>query len=179
MLARQDKNYDNLSEKMSLGAFFFLATPHRGASSARLLQRVLSVTIGPKPIVQELTKNSGTIDSINEDFRHYAESLRLFSLHETQPMSIGGFSKVCHRADTKEHVIFSRQEQIIVDKNSATLGYQNELSCHIDANHHTICKYKDQSDPGYDLLRKLLIKVVSDLELPGLQLVLSGAGKLY
>lgn len=102
MLARQDKNYGNLSEKMSIGAFFFLATPHRGASSARLLQRVLSVTLGSKPLVQELTKNSGTIDSINEDFRHHAGTLRLFSIHETQPMSIGGFSKVHHPSVLKQ-----------------------------------------------------------------------------
>lgn len=89
MLALQDKKYQALADCTKQGAMIFLGTPHRGSESATSLHRILSATIGSKPFVQELMRNSATLTAINEDFRHCAKDLSLWSFRETQPTTMG------------------------------------------------------------------------------------------
>lgn len=50
--------------------------------------------------------------------------------------------------------------QIVVERSSAILEYENEISSHIDADHHTICKFESREDPGYTTLKNLLAHVI-------------------
>jgi hypothetical protein len=94
MLALQDPKYHVCAGYMEKGAMIFLGTPHRGSESANALHRILSSTVGSKVFIQELMRNSGTITSINEDFRYHAKNLTSWSFHETQPTSVAGRSTV-------------------------------------------------------------------------------------
>ncbi|KAI3327016.1 hypothetical protein HD806DRAFT_380060 [Xylariaceae sp. AK1471] len=146
MLALQDPKYQDVSKCMMQGAMIFLGTPHRGSESAATLHRVLSATIGSKAFIQELMRNSDTLVAINEDFRHHVENLTLWSFHETEPTSLG-----------------PGKSSIIVDRSSAVLGYGKEASSHIDANHHTICKFETTDTPGYVTIKKLLVYLTSNI----------------
>ncbi|RYP19860.1 hypothetical protein DL765_003114 [Monosporascus sp. GIB2] len=131
---------------MENGAMIFLGTPHRGSDSAVSLHRLLSATVGSKSFIQELMRNSGTLTAINEDFRHHARHLNLWSFHETQPTSIG-----------------PGKSMLLVERSSAILGYETEGSSHIDADHHGICKYASPEDPGYCSIKKLIAYILSNI----------------
>lgn len=95
MLSLHDSLYEAVADSIRRGAITFLGTPHRGSGSASTLHKVLSATIGSKPFVEELMANSTTLTAINEDFRHYAKDLKLWSFHETKPTPTGpGLSSV-------------------------------------------------------------------------------------
>jgi hypothetical protein len=97
MLARQEAMYSGIASQIRLGAIVFLGTPHRGSDSAATLHLVLSATLGSKAYIQELMRNSGTILNLNEDFRHCASELKLWSFYETLPTSVAGKSTVSRR----------------------------------------------------------------------------------
>lgn len=50
-----------------------------------------------------------------------------------------------------------------MERTSAVLGYDNEGSAFIDADHHTICKYESSEDPGYVAVSQLLTRFVANL----------------
>lgn len=89
MLAVHDSTYADVATAISQGAMIFLGTPHRGSESAARLHTILSATIGSKAFIEELKSNSNSITAINEDFRHYAKHLTLWSFYESRPTSIG------------------------------------------------------------------------------------------
>ncbi|KAI4169254.1 MAG: hypothetical protein LQ343_005842 [Gyalolechia ehrenbergii] len=70
---------------------YFLATPHRGADSAQLLNKVLraSMAFNAKDYVNDLVPNSGAIQAINDDFRHIFQDLQLWSFYETVKTNLG------------------------------------------------------------------------------------------
>jgi hypothetical protein len=51
-----------------------------------------------------------------------------------------------------------------VERSSATLGYHNEGSSHIHGDHHSICKFATRDDPGYQTIRKLLVRIFSNID---------------
>jgi len=122
----------------------FLATPHRGADIASILSNMLkaSVLYGEKPFVTDLERNSIAISSINEEFRHYAHNLQLFSFYETLKTSLGVTSS------------------LIVNKDSAILGYSNERNALLYATHRSICKFESNLDPNYISLRNSLVNLI-------------------
>ncbi|KAL8940002.1 MAG: hypothetical protein Q9211_002481 [Gyalolechia sp. 1 TL-2023] len=123
-------------------AIFFLATPHRGADLAQLLTKILNITSGPRPFVTDLHRNSLATQSINDEFPQYSQDLQLFSFYETLPTS------------------YAIGKSLIVDKDLATLGYINERTAYLNANHRDICKYADQSDPNYKTVRNALASTI-------------------
>jgi len=44
----------------------------------------------------------------------------------------------------------------LVEKESAILGYPQEKTSQLDADHHGVCKFKNIDDPKYILLRNML-----------------------
>ena len=50
---------------------------------------------------------------------------------------------------------------MIVKKESSILGYENEKSTDLDADHHTICKYSSRSSSNYQRVRSVLKTLVS------------------
>ena len=74
-------------------AVVFLSTPHRGTKLADFLNGLLSVGIlghSSKQFIAELSRNSPTIEELNDSFRHFAPALQLFSFYETVETSVAG-----------------------------------------------------------------------------------------
>ena len=89
MQGQNDPKYESIIKVVS--AVIFLATPHRGTNLAELLDRILRSTImgSSKQYVTELSKGSHTLQRLNEQFRHIAPRLDIFSFYESKPTSIG------------------------------------------------------------------------------------------
>jgi hypothetical protein len=50
---------------------------------------------------------------------------------------------------------------MVLHKGSATLGYPDEISEPINADHHHVCKYPNKNDMGYKSMRSVLKTLVS------------------
>ncbi|KAL8911682.1 MAG: hypothetical protein Q9172_007630 [Xanthocarpia lactea] len=119
----------------------FLATPHRGSQYAKVLNNILSTApmgAPPKAYVASLDAQSEALQDINEQFRIICQDLFLVSFWETSKISFGL---------GKAHV---------VEKESATLGYPQETSSGLNADHHTICKFQNREDNNYVIVRNTM-----------------------
>lgn len=135
ILAKQDPTFQDLANRFKV--IYFLATPHRGADSAALLKNILRLAYD-RPYVADLGRNSGAIQVINDEFRHFSASLELWSFYETQNMF----------------------GTLIVDPESAVLGYPEEKQIPMTADHRSICKFETPLDPNYIILRNSLASTV-------------------
>ncbi|KAK0671576.1 hypothetical protein QBC41DRAFT_55118 [Cercophora samala] len=140
MLARQDPLYQALAARVR--AIFFLGTPHRGSDSAKLLKNILQVASSAPAYVTDLVRGSGALQSINDEFCQYSADVDLWSLYETQKLAVKGFST------------------LIVDSESATLGYREERQIPINADHRSICKFDSPLDSNYVTLRNALASAI-------------------
>jgi hypothetical protein len=129
ILARENPNLKDLASRIH--TLYFLATPHQGSGLAKILGNILRVTCGAKSFVMDLDRNSESIATTNDSFRHYAEYLQLWSFYETVPSDLG------------------LMKAIIVDKASASLGYSKEWPLPLDADHCSICRFDQQTDGNY------------------------------
>lgn len=150
MLARQDVSYKALAERFN--TIYFLATPHRGSDSAQVLHNILHAAYNSSAYVAELKRNSGAIQVINDEFRQYSGDVNLWSFYETQKLSLKLFSK------------------LIVDKDSATLGYREEKQIPVNADHRSICKFDTPADPNYRTLRNSLASTVHNITRLGIRI---------
>lgn len=141
ILAKQKKEFQRIAERTR--AILFLATPHRGADLAQLLSKILSVSSGPRPFVEDLHRNSLATQSINDEFPEYCQDLQLFSFYETLPTRL------------------AMNKTLVVDKDLATLGYANERTAFLNANHRGVCKYGAPTDPNYRTVRNALASSIS------------------
>ena len=89
MQGQNDPAYENIIKAVS--AVVFLATPHRGTGLAQTLNWILQMSgvLSPKQYVSELSRNSFTLQSLNERFRHLAPRLDIFSFYENKATPIG------------------------------------------------------------------------------------------
>jgi pimeloyl-ACP methyl ester carboxylesterase len=145
ILARRDPSYHNTAARCR--AMVFLSTPHRGTDLAATLNSVLSVAYGPGPkqFIADLNRNSQSLRTINEDFRHVVERLRLFSFYETNATKFGLGIK-----------------SLVVDRDSAVLGYPSECIMPLQANHRQMCKFSSPQDANYVSVRNVLAVIVAD-----------------
>ncbi|KAJ5682334.1 hypothetical protein N7462_005499 [Penicillium macrosclerotiorum] len=141
--ARTDATYQKVAKRFS--TIYFLATPHRGSDSAHLLKNILQAAYSSPTYLGELERNSSAIQIINDEFRQCSTDLGIWSFYETQKLSLKLFSK------------------IIVDKDSATLGYREEKQVPVNADHRSICKFDSPSEPNYRTLRNSLASTVNDI----------------
>ena len=140
IMARQKEGHEGLARRIK--AIIFLATPHRGADLAQLLTKVLNVSPGARPFVKDLHRNSLATQSINEEFPQYCQDLQLYSFYETLP------------------VVHGLSRSLVVEKDAAVLGYPNERSSYLNANHREVCKFTDQNDPNYQTVRNTLASII-------------------
>ncbi|KAI4910198.1 hypothetical protein J4E90_007630 [Alternaria incomplexa] len=147
MQGQNDPEYENIVKAIS--AIIFLSTPHRGTNLANVLNRILQSTpvTNSKPFISELTRNSSTLQKLNEQFRHIAPKLKIVSFYETQPTSIGPKS--------------ARARVMVLERDSSLLGYPGETSNPLNADHHGVCKYESPHDPNYITVRNVLKSLVS------------------
>lgn len=148
ILARQNSIHAAISER--LHTIIFLATPHRGSDSAKLLKNILHAASSSRAYVAELEPSSGAIQSINDEFRNYSNDVALWSFYETQMLRMGVFSS------------------LIVEPESATLGYREEQQIPMNADHRSICKFETPTDPNYITLRNSFASIVMDISKQGI-----------
>jgi WD40 repeat protein len=143
LMAHHDSKCKGLVQAMS--AMIFLSTPHRGSGLANTLGLILKLTLQPKvQYIAELAPDSSAIEDINEQFRHVAMKLSIIAFHETLPTLVG------------------LKSVMIVTKDSALLGYGNEESRPLEADHHTVCKFKNEDDSKYIIVRDVLKGLVEN-----------------
>ena len=140
ILAKQAGQFKALADRIS--HIFFLATPHRGADLAQLLSKILSIAPGSRPFVDDLNRNSLATQSINDEFPHHCQGLQLYSFYETLP-------------------IFGKG--LIVDKDLATLGYSNERTAYLNADHRDVARYLSHRDANYITVRNALAAAIGSV----------------
>ena len=96
--------------------------------------------------MNDLKRNSLLTQTINDEFPQYCSDLQLVSFYETLPMSYG------------------TSKSLIADKDLATLGYANERTECLHANHREVCEYSSFSDPNYKVVRNALATMVYGLQ---------------
>ena len=139
VLGKQDVQYTEVISKTR--GIVFLATPHRGSQYAKMLNNILSTApLGapPKGYVADLHTQSRFLEDINEQFRIACGNLLLASFFETLKINVG-VTKI-----------------LVVEKESGVLGYPQEISNPLNANHHTVCKYRNREDGNYISVRNIL-----------------------
>ena len=142
LLARQDPSYRSLVNRFH--SMFFLATPHRGADSAQLLDNLLRLSgfYGPKAYVGDLFPGSGAIQVINDEFRNAYAGIQLWSFFETVKTSLG----------------------LIVEKDSAILGLPGERVQLLNADHRNVCKFENPLDNNYCTIRNAFVSTIDSIE---------------
>ena len=140
ILAKQKDEFQSLAARVR--TIFFLATPHRGADLAQTLSKILNVSSGPRPFVEDLHRNSVATQSINDEFPQHCQDLQLYSFYETLPTSLG------------------IGKSLVVDKDLATLGYANERTAYLSANHREVCKFNSSADPNYQTIRNAMASAI-------------------
>ncbi|MCJ1434911.1 hypothetical protein MMC27_004281 [Xylographa pallens] len=148
ILGKDDNEYRSVLSSVS--AMVFLATPHRGTGLAEILNKILSVSIAlsPKQYITELNKNSPALEEINEQFRHIAPKIQIVSFYETLETPLG------------------IMKLMVLDKDSSILGYPDEISKQLYADHHDVCKYSSPQDPNYISVRNILAALVARCRAP-------------
>ncbi|KAH6677027.1 hypothetical protein F5X68DRAFT_246119 [Plectosphaerella plurivora] len=141
--AHLDARYANIVR--SVKSVVFLSTPHHGSGLAPSLNRILALCFGPssKQYVAELKDHSPFLQTVNQQFSPVATKLQIFSFYETLQTSIG-LSSV-----------------LILDPESAKLGYPGEISEPLNADHHGVCKFDNMNDPSYKSVLGALQSLVS------------------
>ncbi|KAI0802933.1 hypothetical protein GGR55DRAFT_663555 [Xylaria sp. FL0064] len=146
ILAQQELNDRSLANRIQ--AIFFLATPHRGSDSAKLLNNILraSTLLSSRQYISDIFRGSPSLQLINDEFRAFTGQIQLWSFYETLKTRTSATSSV-----------------LIVDRDSAVLGYKGEKAQPLNADHRSICKFDSPKDPNYITIRNSLSKAVEDL----------------
>lgn len=141
LLGQSDDHYEGIID--AIKGMVFMATPHRGATE---LSNLLRATFHlPTDVVAEFKAGSPTIDDINKQFRYALAKLRVASFYETLPTTVGA------------------DEYLVLGKDSATLGYEEEYAMGLDADHNGVCKYASPDDSNYSSVRNALVALVTNL----------------
>jgi WD40 repeat protein len=145
LLGIHDENYKELVA--SISAVVFLSTPHRGTNLAETLNRIVSATFqSSKSFIADLQKSSGLIEELNEQFRHLAPGLSIWSFYETLATQIGP------------------KKVMVLDKDSSILGYPSEISKPLEADHPNMCKYSSPADSNYLSVKNAIQSLVARLK---------------
>ncbi|KAL9614137.1 MAG: hypothetical protein Q9167_001347 [Letrouitia subvulpina] len=141
LLGQNDETYKDIIR--SISAMVFLATPHRGTNLAEVLNRLLTVLFQPtRDFIADLSKSSPALEELNEQFRHIAPKLSIWSFYETLATPVGPM------------------KLMVLDKDSSILGYTKEISRPLDADHSGMCKYSSPDDSNYASVRNALSSLV-------------------
>ena len=96
------------------------------------------------------------IQEINNTFRHRSGDLELISYYESQGMHAVGVSPT-----------FSfLMSQVIVPKDSATLGFPGERTSALNGNHLEIAKYSSKEDDNFVRVSGNIARLVQKIVIP-------------
>ncbi|KAJ5958775.1 NACHT and WD domain protein [Penicillium vulpinum] len=147
IIGKTDDQYsDMISQTYGI---VFLGTPHRGSNLAHILNNVLRTIpiTSTKIYVSELERGSTSLADINEQFRNMCGDLELVSFHETLKTTLGPGVKA-----------------MVVEKESAVLGYPSEISAPLLADHHGLAKFPNPDDRNYGDVRNVLRRWVHNIK---------------
>lgn len=144
IIARQHPSYKDLAARIY--GIFFLGTPHHGSDLAGILESMLIVAWGKKPFVTDLKSGSSALALIRDRFRHVAADLALWTFYETLPTALGPITR------------------IVVDKDSAILGFDKERIEAMNADHRHVCKFTTREDSNYKMVRNALHTAVDEIK---------------
>lgn len=141
----QNSFYGPLLEKIQ--GIIFLGTPHRGSDLAywdsigtRIVRAAtLGLTTNTK-LSKDLKVDSEMLKRISDSFAHRGAAFRIRSFYETE--FLPGLN-CC-----------------VVDRDSARLGWSNELDIASPSNHSNICKFTSRDDPRYELIVSELLDMI-------------------
>ncbi|EGE08451.1 hypothetical protein TEQG_07338 [Trichophyton equinum CBS 127.97] len=150
IMGKLDQCYPPIISKTH--GMLFLGTPHRGSNFASTLNTILRLapTIGTKLYVSELDRNSLSIVDINEHFRYVCSDLDLVSFYETLHTTIPPGIKA-----------------MVVKKESAVLGYPQEIATALIADHNRISKFRSRDDANYKSVKDALRNIVQRATVKG------------
>lgn len=141
ILGHQEAEFQPIVKRIC--SIVFLATPHQGSALAQTLSRLISLIPGARPFVQDLTPQSGLLQSVNEEFPRICSDLQLLSFYETRAMNLGAKSS------------------LIVEKQNAVMNVPNERRTLLDADHRNVAMFTSHHDPTYLAVRNALATIVS------------------
>ena len=95
----------------------------------------------------DLERNSGAVQAINDEFRHYSDDMQFVSFYET----------------VKTSAVLGVGSSLIVDRSSAILGYKREVAIALNADHRGVSKFNNREDPNYIAVRDVLATIVRDI----------------
>ncbi|RFU79588.1 nacht and wd domain-containing [Trichoderma arundinaceum] len=144
IIARQHPSYQDLAGRIY--GIFFLGTPHHGSDLAGTLENMLIAAWGKKPFVTDLKSGSSALALIRDRFRHVATDLALWTFYETLPTALGPMSR------------------IVVEKDSAILGFDKERIEAMNADHRHVCKFTSREDSNYIMLRNALHTAIDEIK---------------
>ncbi|KAI0156339.1 hypothetical protein GGR57DRAFT_463109 [Xylariaceae sp. FL1272] len=145
ILAKQMSIYQRVAD--TIKAMVFIATPHTGSELAPILDRLFRITSGLKPYLDDLRRNSATVQAINTLFPSQSSDLLLHSFYETDPLSIGGLRDV-----------------LIVPKADAILNYANEQSALLYGDHRSVCKFASVDHHNFVAVSQAIAACIQNLE---------------
>ncbi|XWW98067.1 hypothetical protein V2A60_006063 [Cordyceps javanica] len=132
--AFETKRYQQLSKHFAAVAFF--GTPHRGSDIAQwgtMLGSILKIgSLGSTTNLQltkDLEPKSRVLTQISDSFTGHGKSLTIFSFYETEKMN--------------------HANCLVVNKDSATLGWPDETRIGVDGNHRSICRFSSAEEPRF------------------------------
>ncbi|KAL7808190.1 hypothetical protein V8C26DRAFT_423602 [Trichoderma gracile] len=141
----QDSFYGPLLDRIR--GVIFLGTPHRGSDLAywdsigtRIVRvATLGLTTNTK-LSKDLKVDSEMLKRISDSFAYRGATYQIRSFYETEFMP--GLN-CC-----------------VVDKDSARLGWSNELDIASPSNHSNICKFTSRDDPRYEMIVSELLDII-------------------
>ncbi|CEJ86006.1 hypothetical protein VHEMI03982 [[Torrubiella] hemipterigena] len=154
MMGKQDQQFSAIISNVR--AIMFLATPHRGSHYAKTLSNILAIAplgLASKTYINDLKWHGSALHDINENFKRHCDNIHLCSFFETLKSSVG------------------LKQILIVEKESAVLGYPGELSAALEANHKDICKYTSKLDPNFLTVKGILSQWAAQFQSTNEQIV--------
>jgi hypothetical protein len=146
LLAAKIRSSTQSIYESTVGIIFF-GTPHRGSSKANssdsLAKFAQLLTLGAlKPnreLIQQMKVGSVEAQATNESFRHIAAPIQIVSFYETIPTKSVG---------------------IVVQRDSAILGFPGETVLSANATQMDLCKFPDRNSPNYQHVQYVLMNLV-------------------
>lgn len=132
---------------VSTYGILFLGTPHKGSDLAKWGSRLESIcsAVMPKKVlssnsslVNALKENNETLQNIDRQFIQIMSKFHIFFFHEAKPTDLKG------------------TYGYVVDEESASPTVQDVERAGIQADHSHMCKFENDSAPGFDLVAEAI-----------------------
>jgi hypothetical protein len=121
----------------------------------------MSIGSGSKAFVKELVPGSGTLQAINDEFRHVCGDVGLWSFFEGVPTSTGPTNTMIVE---KESAIMGKYANLGFTTMLTRLGLPGEHTQYLQANHRRLVKFESVEDPNYNILLRCFNTTIEEIE---------------